>query len=127
MRIYIDSRLIVDFLQGNVPYSGAVTNRIARSGVDTLFTDLSRMECLATALRPGSGLTRLDIDVFFAPGVRLALSADIYERAAEIRAAHDFAIADSIHLAAAAVHGCDEFLTRKRRLKQFAGVRVQVV
>jgi predicted nucleic acid-binding protein len=72
-------------------------------------------------------VTRQDIDIFFAPGVLLPLSADVYERAAEIRAKYIFATVDSIHLAAASVHGCDEFLTRKRRLGSYTGVRVQVV
>lgn len=127
MRLYIDTPLILDYIEGNPPYSGAVNARLVRGGVDTLFTPLSRMECLAVALDPGTRVTRHDVDVFFAPGVLLPLTDDVYERAAEIRAAHKLAVVDAIHLAAASVHGCDEFLTRKRRLKRYAGVRVQVV
>jgi predicted nucleic acid-binding protein len=127
MRLYIDTPLILDYIEANPPYSGAVNARIARGGVDTLFTPFSRMECLAVALDPATRVTRLDVDVFFAPGVLLPMTNDVYERAAEIRATYHFAVVDSIHLAAATVHGCDEFLTRKRRLKRYAAVRVEVV
>jgi len=127
MRLYIDTPLILDYMQGNPPYSGAVNSRLIQPSVDTLFTHLSRMECLAVALRPGNTLTNLDVDIFFAAGVLLPLTEGVYMRAAEIRAAHDLGVVDSIHLAAANFYGCDEFLTRKRRLKRYTGVPVTVV
>ena len=127
MRIYVDTPLVMHFIDGNVPYSGAVSARIFQAGADTVFSELSRMECRALALLRGRPKLLVDVDVFFAPGFLIPLCKDVFNMAAEIRGKYRFVVTDSIHLAAATFHGCDEFLTMKKSLKQYPGVRVHVV
>lgn len=127
MRIYVDSPLLMHFIDGNAPYSAAVSSRIFQAGADTVFTELSRMECRAVALLRGRPKLLVDVDIFFAPGLQVPLSRDVFDLAAEIRGKYRFLVTDSIHLAAATFDGCDEFLTMKKSLKQYTGVRVQVV
>jgi predicted nucleic acid-binding protein len=127
MRIYVDAELIGHVVQANVPILGRVTSRIFKAGVITVVSELTRMECLVTALQSGDPVLRQEFDIFLAPAEILNLTAPVFDRAAEIRATHGFTVVDAINLAAAAHYGCDEFLTRKRRLGRYAGVRVQVV
>jgi uncharacterized protein len=127
MRIYLDSELVDHVVQANVPISGRITPRIFRAGVTTVVSDLTRIECMVVALRSGVTQLRRDFETFFAPSEVLTLTTPVLDRAAEIRATHGFTVVDAIHLAAATLHGSDEFLTRRRRLKRYTGVRVEVV
>lgn len=124
---YVDTPLVMHFIDGNVPYSGAVSAKIFQSSADTVFSELSRMECRALALLRGRPKLLVDVDIFFAPGLLVSLSEDVFNLAAEIRGRYRFVVTDSIHLAAATFHGCDEFLTMKKSLKQYTGVRIHLV
>jgi predicted nucleic acid-binding protein len=70
-----------------------------------------------------------DYASFFAdPAVQVVpLSAAVCERAARIRATHNFKPLDSLHLAAAAEHGCGLVLTNDAGLKSFPDVTVEVL
>lgn len=127
MRIYVDTEVIEHVVQANVPISGRATVRIYKAGVTTVVSDLTRMECTAIALQSGNTQLQKDFELFFAPSEVLTLTSAVYDRAAEIRGTHGFTVIDSLHLATAAEYGCDEFLTRKRRLKRYTGVPIYVI
>lgn len=63
---------------------------------------------------------------FFAAVGSLPVTTAVFDRAAELRAHHNIRTPDAIHLAAALIHGCDEFWTNDDRLSAAAGdVRVR--
>jgi uncharacterized protein len=126
MRIYVETEPILHYVEANVPLSGAVAQRIHQPGARTVVSDLTKMECSVIALRRGGSL-RLDFDIFLAACDVLPLTAAIFDRAAAIQVALNCTPLTAIHLAAAVVHGCDEFLTRHRKLKRFAGISVHVI
>ncbi|HEX3152007.1 MAG TPA: PIN domain-containing protein [Gemmataceae bacterium] len=127
MRIYVDTELISHVLLANVPISGRVTSRIYVPGVTTVVSDLTRFQCLSAARRAHNAQLEADYNLFWAPGEVVTLMTAVFDLAIQIRVQHGFLELESIHLAAAAHYQCDEFLTRKRRLKQYPGVRVQVI
>jgi len=55
------------------------------------------------------------------------VTAAVCDRAAAIRAAHNLKPLDSLHLAAAIVHGCTRFLTNDNRLSRFPDIPVEVL
>jgi predicted nucleic acid-binding protein len=55
------------------------------------------------------------------------MTTRVYERATEIRAHHNFKLADSLHLAAAIEAGCGSFLTNDTRPGHFPDLAVDVL
>jgi len=70
-----------------------------------------------------------DFDAFFIRhDVRLVqISTAVFDRATVIRATHNFKLADSLHLAAAAEAACDRCLTKDTRLSAFTDIPVDVL
>jgi predicted nucleic acid-binding protein len=55
------------------------------------------------------------------------ISADVWEKATQIRAKHRFRVPDALHLAAAASAQCSMILTCDERWRGFLEVPVQIV
>ena len=92
-------------------------------------SDLVRMGCQGGPLKanaPGSWPITPDSSDRPILSV-LPLSAAVCDRAARIRAQHGFKPLDSLHLAAAAEHGCSRFLTSDVPLKRFPDLLVEVL
>jgi len=87
---------------------------------------LTRMECRVLPVRNGDQRLLADYDAFFAVQIQeiVELNAAVMDKATEIRALYRFGIADSIHLAAAVVSGCDAFLTNDLRLAGFSELTI---
>ena len=67
-------------------------------------------------------------DLFSQPNVqRIPITTAAFDRATVIRAAHNYKLADSLHLAAAVEAGCDRFLTNDARLSSFPDIPVEVL
>jgi len=64
--------------------------------------------------------TRPDVQV-------VPITTAVFDRAALIRATHNYKLADSLHLAAAVESGCDRFLTNDSRLSSFPDIPVEVL
>jgi hypothetical protein len=93
-------------------------------------SDLSRLECTIHAVRhPHTGLLYDYRRFFSASAMRTApLTAAVYERAADLRAAHGhLRTPDALHLACALEYGCSDFLTHDQNLQGFPGINVIVV
>lgn len=87
------------------------------------------MECQVGPLKTGDNLLLNKFLTFFtSPDVQvLTLTAAICDRAARIRAVHNFKPLDSLHLATAAETGCTLFLTNDAALSRFPDIRVEVL
>lgn len=132
MLIYCDSCILIYLLDTVGPFNVRAAARMAamQSAGDTAaFSDLTRLECRVKPLRLGATKALADIDAFFGrPDACLVpITSAVFDRAAIIRAVHNFKLGDSLHLAAAAVAGCDRFLTNDRRLSAFTDIPVEVL
>jgi predicted nucleic acid-binding protein len=127
MRSYVDTDLIVDFVKGNPPMSGRVLNHVLRAGVTTVVSDLTRMECIVLAARANDPVLRQDLDGFIAASDLAKMTSPVYVLAAEIQVKINCSPSNALHLAAAELDRCDEFVTNKRRLARWKGVRVHVL
>lgn len=70
-----------------------------------------------------------DFSDFFEAAVAeiIPISREVIDTATEIRAEYNFRVPDAIHLAAAVVSRCDEFLTNDRQLSQYTGIPVSIL
>ena len=90
---------------------------------------LSRLECRVKPLREGNaeGLERIE-GFFSRESLELVeVSAEVIERATELRAKHNFRTPDAIHLSSALVAKADVFLTGDRNLERCPGLQVEIL
>lgn len=129
MRCYLDAAPVIYTVEQVQPFATSVFARLSAPNVALVASDLTRLECRVKPLRDGDRSLLRDYDDFFDMTVPeiVALSREVMDRAAEIRAQHGFKTPDAIHLAAAVVGGCDRFVTNDHRLARFTEVAVEVV
>jgi predicted nucleic acid-binding protein len=94
-----------------------------------MVSDLTRMESLVGPFKSGDKAVENNFRSFFgASDVQVAcINAAVCERAAEIRAKFNFRPMDSLHLAAAVIHGAAIFLTNDMRLSTFTDINMVVL
>jgi predicted nucleic acid-binding protein len=87
------------------------------------------MECRVLPVRLGDLQLLSDYEAFFSIQIHeiVPLDAQVMDKATDIRAFYRFGVADSIHLAAAVVSGCDAFLTNDLRLANFGELQVMTL
>jgi predicted nucleic acid-binding protein len=132
MLIYFDSVIVIYLFDHVGPFRTRAETRLAAlvaAGDESALSDLTRLECRVKPMRLGNTAALALFDGFFArPDVRrVPLATAVYDRATAIRAAHNFRLADSLHLAAAVEGGCDRFLTNDIRLSGFPDIAVEVL
>jgi uncharacterized protein len=132
MLIYVDSVILIYFYDHTGPFNTRATNRLnaLTAAADQIATsDLVRLEYRVKPIRIGDKAALAIFDAFFSrPEVRvLPITTAVFERATLIRAAHNFKLGDSLHLATAAIGGCDIFLTNDARLSSFRDIAVEVL
>lgn len=127
--IYLDSCVVIYAVEDPGPRGEAVRKRLARAGDEPVaVSPLVAMECLIGPLRRGDleleSRYRTVLDLFH----QLAVPADVFERAARLRATHGLRTPDALHLATAQVHGCSALWTNDQRLHAASrGLAVDVV
>lgn len=132
MLIYLDSVILIYFLDAAGPLHHRASQRLARlhaEGDRVAVSDLTRLECRVHPIQQADR-TRLAIfDGFFAqPDVTtVPLSPAVYDRATLIRARFAFKTIDALHLAAAIESGCSSMLTNDTRLARFPDLTVEVL
>ena len=132
MLIYCDSVILIYFLEGAPAFKVRATTRLSAlwaAGDEVAVSDLTWLECRMKPIRLGdtAGLALYD-GLFARPDVRLVpIATAVFDRATLIRAAHNFKLADSLHLAAAVEGGCHRFLTNDTRLSSFTDIPVEVL
>jgi hypothetical protein len=91
MRAYLDSVVLVDYLDHAGPFQVRAANRLAalaEAGDQIVVSNLVRMECRMDPIRRGDQARLQRFDGFFAlPDIAVApLTPSVFDRAAEIRA-----------------------------------------
>jgi len=119
--IYLDSCLVIYFIEQH-PRFGPMINRAIESHLGTQFciSPLVELECLVVPLRQGNQALIARYEMFFQDYARLEINADIYRKAAQLRAAHGIKTPDALHLATAQYHVCTGFWTNDERLDTIA-------
>lgn len=132
MLIYCDSMILMYFFDHTGSFQVRASNRLtalAAAGDQIGASHLVRLECRIKPIKNGDAPRLALYDAFFARrDVRiLSISPAVFDRATLIRAAYNFKLGDSLHLAAAAEAGCDRFLTNDIRLSAFTDIPVEVL
>ena len=129
MRLYLDAAPVIYLIEENEDYVGIVDQILEKSDVELIASDLTRLECRIKPIQENNQELLKDYDEFFSDVVSkiVPLSRDVIDRATEIRSEHGFKTPDSIHLAAAVVLNCDQFLTNDLRLKKFTDIKIRSV
>lgn len=132
MRVYLDSNCVIYFVDRNPTWWPKVVARIARFravGDQLVVGDLTQAECLVGPFKTRDTTLEASYRAFFSdPDITvLPMTAAICEQAARLRAAHRFELVDALHLATAAVHGCDLFLTADAKLAVCTAIPVEVL
>jgi predicted nucleic acid-binding protein len=129
MIVYLDTNIVIYAVEQNPVFGPKARTRLAtaRAAGDTLMiSDLTRMECLVGPLKSGDAAVEADFRTFFAVTNVVAVTAAVCDRAARIRASHNFRPMDALQLAAVE-HGASIFLTADARLRSFTGLVVEVL
>jgi predicted nucleic acid-binding protein len=132
MVIYFDSVIVIyllDHIGSFQVRADARLKALEAAGDQVAVSDLTRLECRVKPMARGDKVKLAAFDAFFArPDVRLApLPTAVYDRATALRAAHNFKLADSLHLAAAIEARCDRFLTNDARLSRCTDIPIEVL
>jgi predicted nucleic acid-binding protein len=132
MLIYCDSVILIYLLDYTGPFqirARAYIAALQARGDLMAVSDLSRLECRVKPIRTGDAASLAQFDGFFMrPDVRrLPLTTPVYDRATLLRAAHNFKLADALHLATAIEGGCDRFLTDDLRLSRCTDITIEVL
>lgn len=115
--IYLDSCMVIYAVEDRGARGNIVRQRLVESGDDVVaISPLVTLECLVGPLRDENlGLHDHYLRAL-AKFRQLPLEVEHYIRAAELRARYGLKTPDSLHLAAAQMHGCDELWTNDNRL-----------
>lgn len=122
-RVYLDACVVIYLLENTGPFSEKARQHLARNSVAHLcVSPLVRMEVLLKPMRESATALVSDYEDFLAAQHWLAIDDSIFNRALNLRAHHGLKTPDSLHLAAALHHGCQEFWTNDDRLNKAAGI-----
>jgi uncharacterized protein len=132
MLVYLDAVICIYAVEGTPSFQTRAKARLAvmrTAGDQPAISDLTWLECRVKPIRLGDPLGLADMEAFLNASdvIRTPMPFAVYERACRIRAIHNFKLADSLHLAAAAESGCGTFLTNDRRLSSFLDIPVEVL
>ena len=129
MRIYLDAAPIIYVVERVSPYLPQLLQHFSLPDTTLVTSDMARLECRMKPLRDNNVVLLSGYDRFFKAAVTqmVPLTTEVIDLATEIRAQFGFGTPDAIHLAAATVAGCDEFLTNDHRLRRFDRLHVVAV
>ena len=132
MIVCLDANIVIYYVERHPVWEPKVTARFkafAASGDAVAVSDAVRLECLVGPLQSGDTAVLADYQKFFgSAGIHmLPVTAAVWERAAQVRAAYKLQPLDSIHLASAIVHGCGLFLTNDAQLVRCTDIAVEVL
>jgi predicted nucleic acid-binding protein len=129
---YLDANIVIYVVEHHPLWGPKAEARITglRAGGDRIaISDAHRLECLVGPFILNDRKILADYLAFFNDPdvVTASLGPAVWERAAQIRATHNFRPLDVLHLAAATEHGCGLFLTNDVQLRRFPDITVEVL
>lgn len=132
MIVFLDTNIVIYAIERHATFGVPARARIAAAlaaGDSFMVSDLVRMECLVLPIRMADTAVEAQFHAFFArTDVQVeGITAQVCDRAAAIRAKHNFKALDALQLAAAVEHGADVFLSADGRLKSFTGLTVEIL
>lgn len=132
MILFLDTNIVIYAIESHTTWGVPAQTRIAiaqAAGDTFMVSDLVRMECLVLPIRLGDTTREAQYRAFFTRSdVRVvAITAAVCDRAARIRATHNFKAMDALQLAAAVEHGANSFFTADARLASFTDLTVEVL
>ena len=121
-KIYIDTCIVIYYVEGSKGTQQQIIQdlgTLSSTRSTVVVTDLTRLECRIKPLRDNDTELLTDYDRFFAlPEIQKQdFTAEIFDRAAMLRAEHNLKTADALHFAAALASDCSVFWTNDLRLK----------
>lgn len=122
-RVYVDSCIVI-YAAEKSPAHGAAARRMLLEGLrvhTVCISGLVRLECRVQPMRLGNASLLAKFDAVLQKFHALPLDVGVCDLATELRAAHGLKTPDSLHLACAITHGCDELWTNDDRLLKLAG------
>ncbi len=131
MILFLDTNIVIYAVENPLVFGPKANVRltVARNSSATfMISDLVRMETLVGPLKSGNASLQQDYVQFFGSSdITVAgITPAVCDRAAHIRATHNFKSMDGLQLAAA-VDGSGTFLTADAGLSSFAGLTVEVL
>lgn len=132
MILFLDTNIVIYVVEGNPAFAPKAVLRLAAAqsaGDSFTISDLTRMEGLVGPLKTNNTAVQTSFRAFFSrPDVQVvAITAAVCDRAARIRATHNFKPMDALQLAAAVESGANIFLTADARLRSFTDLTVEVL
>lgn len=130
-RVYLDSCIVIYLLEGSPQLQQGIAGALEADegrAPHIRVSDLTRLECRVGPLRRADHLLLAEYDAFFAQRqvICLALTAAVFDLAAELRAQYKLKTPDALHLAAAIRGSCDEIWTGDERFSAAAADRIRV-
>jgi len=130
--IYADANVIIRLVEGDEATRAPLEARLLPlrgTGRFLLTSRLTRLECRVKPLRmQDTTLLRLYDSFFVGLEVEvLELTAQVIEKATELRAELNMKTPDALHMASAIVFGATAFLTGERALARCTEVSVEVL
>lgn len=122
LSIYLDSCLAIYLVEENASFAAKLENALA-ANLDAKFciSPLTEMECLVMPLRQKNNLLFTKFENWFRTIEVLPMKTEVFRNAAQLRADfNSLKTPDSLHIATASHHNCDEFWTNDNRLNSVA-------
>jgi len=133
VRLYLDANVLIYGVEGPPAVRDQVfawVDRVEATPDGVAITSrISRMECRVRPLRllDHTLLARFEAALQAANLLVIDVTAEVVERATEIRAQHGFRPPDALHLATASLEQADVFLTSDKKLARFTGLPVEIL
>jgi predicted nucleic acid-binding protein len=132
MILFLDRNIVIYAIENPLvlgPKANARLTAARNTGDVFMISDLVRMEALVGPLKSGNSALQQDYAQFFTSNDMTAVSITtaVCDRAARVRATHNFKSMDALQLAAAVEYGASIFLTADARLSAFTGLTVEVL
>lgn len=127
--IYVDTCLVVYAFEDHPVWGAKAREALAAVPAGCLaISSLVKLECLVAPLRTNNLTLQSHYERGLAHFSLLALTDEVFMRAAELRARFSLRTSDALHLAAAQCHGCEALWTNDNRLAQASrGLAQQVL
>ena len=116
MILFLDTNVVIYAVENPLVFGPKASARLAMArtaGDAFMISDLVRMETMVGPLKHGKATQAREYEQFFASSdmTVVSITAAVCDRAARIRASHNFEPMDALQLAAAVEHGANVFLT----------------